>query len=125
MKVASFSTLLALVLIVVLQFVLLIELQLPFYAAWLLGVGLTTLIFYWVDKRLAKIKRFRIRIPEHTLNLLTLAGGFTGAWLGRGLFRHKTNIRKHWEMFAILMLSTLIHIVLIYWVFFRDLWPLW
>jgi uncharacterized membrane protein YsdA (DUF1294 family) len=115
----------ALAIIVALQILLFVDLQLPFYAAWLVGVSLTTLVFYWVDKRLARIRRFTIRIPERTLNLLALAGGFAGAWLGRGLFHHKTNIRKHWEMFAILVLSTLIHTALIYWVFFRDLWPLW
>ncbi|MFL7793288.1 MAG: DUF1294 domain-containing protein [Anaerolineae bacterium] len=125
MRAASFSTLVALAIIVALQILLFVDLQLPFYAAWLVGVSLTTLVFYWVDKRLARIRRFTIRIPERTLNLLALAGGFAGAWLGRGLFHHKTNIRKHWEMFAILVLSTLIHTALIYWVFFRDLWPLW
>jgi uncharacterized membrane protein YsdA (DUF1294 family) len=124
-RAASFSTLVALAIIVALQILLFVDLQLPFYAAWLVGVSLTTLVFYWVDKRLARIRRFTIRIPERTLNLLALAGGFAGAWLGRGLFHHKTNIRKHWEMFAILVLSTLIHTALIYWVFFRDLWPLW
>jgi uncharacterized membrane protein YsdA (DUF1294 family) len=124
-RAASFSTLVALAIIVALQIVLFVDLQLPFYAAWLVGVSLTTFVFYWVDKRLARIRRFTIRIPERTLNLLALAGGFAGAWLGRALFRHKTNIRKHWEMFAILVLGTLIHTALIYWVFFRDLWPLW
>ena len=125
MRAASFSALVALAIILALQIVLFVELQLPFYAAWLVGTSLTTLAFYWADKRLARIRRFTIRIPERTLNLLALAGGFAGAWLGRGLFRHKINIRKHWEMFAVLVLATLIHTALIYWVFFRDLWPLW
>ena len=125
MRAVSFSTLVALAIIVALQIVLFVELQLPFYAAWLVGVSLTTLVFYWADKCLARIRRFTIRIPERTLNLLALAGGFAGAWLGRGFFRHKTNIRKHWEMFVILVLATLIHTALIYWVFFRDRWPLW
>jgi uncharacterized membrane protein YsdA (DUF1294 family) len=122
-RATSFSTLVALAIVVALQIVLFVDLQLPFYAAWLVGVSLTTLVFYWADKRLARVRRFTIRIPERTLNLLALAGGFAGAWLGRGLFHHKTNIRKHWEMFAILILSTLIHTALIYWVFFRDIWP--
>jgi uncharacterized membrane protein YsdA (DUF1294 family) len=118
MKFFGFSTLIALALIVALQFTLYVDMQLPFYAAWLLGVGLTTLLFYWADKRMARINRFKIRVPEHTLNLLALAGGFAGAWLGRTLFRHKTNIRKHWGMFVVLVLSTLIHGALIYLVFF-------
>jgi uncharacterized membrane protein YsdA (DUF1294 family) len=121
MKVFGFSTLLALALIVALQFVLYVDLQLPFYLAWLLNVSLTTFLFYWADKYLARIRRFNIRVPEHTLNLLTLAGGFAGAWVGRGVLRHKTNIRRHWGMFATLVLSTLLHGALIYLVFFRGL----
>jgi uncharacterized membrane protein YsdA (DUF1294 family) len=116
----SFFVILALVLIIVLQFMLYTDLQLPFYVAWLLNVGLVTFFFYWVDKRLAEIKRFNFRVPELLLNLLTLTGGFVGAWVGRGLFRHKANIRKHWGMFVILVLSTLLHGALIYLVFFRE-----
>ena len=121
MKYLGYSTVLALALILVFVYFLYMDLQLPFYAAWLASLGLTTLILYWLDKWLARIKKPNIRVPEHTLNLLVLAGGFAGAWLGRGLFRHKTNIRKHWTMFAILVASTLLHGVLIYWVFFRQL----
>ena len=120
MKYLGFSTVVALVLIWVFIFVFYTDMQLPFYAAWLVSVGLTTLIFYWADKRLARVKQFSIRVPEHTLNLLTVAGGFAGAWVARGLFRHKTNVRKHQVMFVVLILSTLIHGALIYWVFFWE-----
>lgn len=118
MKYLGFSTVLALALILVFVFVFYSDMRLPFYVVWLISVGLTTFIFYWVDKQLAKTKQSVIRIPEHTLNLLTLAGGFAGAWVARGLFRHKINIRKHRVMWVVLILSTLIHGALIYWVFF-------
>jgi uncharacterized membrane protein YsdA (DUF1294 family) len=48
------------------------------------------------------------------LNLLALAGGFAGAWLGMAIWHHKTNFRRHWGMFLILLVSTLLHGTLIY-----------
>ena len=48
-------------------------------------------------------------MPEIVLNVMTLAGGFPGAWVGRFLFRHKTNLREHSTMFAILVAATLLH----------------
>jgi uncharacterized membrane protein YsdA (DUF1294 family) len=120
MKYLGFSTVVALALILVFVFLFYADMRLPFYVAWLVSLGLTTLIFFWADKQLAKVKRVTIRVPEHTLNLLTVAGGFVGAWIARGLFRHKTNIRKHQAMFAVLILSTLIHGALIYLVLFWE-----
>ena len=55
------------------------------------------------------------------LNLMALAGGFVGGWLGRGVLRHKTNIREHWGMLVVLVAGTLLHGALIYLVFFRSL----
>jgi uncharacterized membrane protein YsdA (DUF1294 family) len=110
----------ALLLIVVIQFMLVMDLQLHFYVAWLLNLTLVTCVFYWIDKRLAGIRRFSFRVPELVLNLLTLFGGCVGAWIGRYLFHHKTNVRKHWRMFVILVLSTLLHGALIYLTFFRG-----
>lgn len=120
MKYLGFSSVVALALILVFIFVFYSDMQLPFYVAWLFSLGLTTLIFFWADKQLAKVKQVAIRVPEHTLNLLTVAGGFAGAWIARGLFRHKTDIRKHQAMFVVLILSTLVHCALIYLVFFWE-----
>jgi uncharacterized membrane protein YsdA (DUF1294 family) len=120
MKYLGFSTVVALALILVFIFVFYSDMQLPFYAAWLVSLGLTTIILYWADKRLAKVKQFNIRVPEHTLNLLTVVGGVAGAWVARGLFRHKINVRKHRAMFVVLILSTLIHSVMVYLVFFWE-----
>ena len=111
----SFSfTIMALLLIAVFIFVFYVDSQLPLYVAWLVSLSLTTLIFYWVDKRLSMIRRWEVRISERTLNLLTLAGGFPGAWIGRLLCRHKTNIKKHRGMFVIPLVSTLLHAGLTY-----------
>ncbi len=119
MRFFSLFIIVALLLIVVIQFMLVTDLQLHFYVAWLLNLTLVTFIFYWIDKGLAGIKRFSFRVPELVLNLLTLFGGCVGAWIGRLLFHHKTNVRKHWGMLLILILSTLLHGALIYLVFFR------
>jgi uncharacterized membrane protein YsdA (DUF1294 family) len=51
-------------------------------------ISLATLISYGIDKR-AAIKGRR-RIPESTLHLLALAGGWPGALFAQHLFRHKT-----------------------------------
>jgi uncharacterized membrane protein YsdA (DUF1294 family) len=117
----SFFIILALVIMVALQYMLFADLQLHFYLAWLININLTIFLFYWVDKVLARIKKFSIRVPELLLNLMALAGGFLGGWLGRGIFLHKTNIRKHWGILAILIVSTLLHSALIYLVFFQGL----
>ncbi|MFZ4508606.1 MAG: DUF1294 domain-containing protein [Fimbriimonas sp.] len=55
-----------------------------------LGLSAVTLLFYGWDKRMAQAGNQRI--PENTLHLLALLGGWPGALLGQGLFRHK--IRK-------------------------------
>ncbi|WP_414430573.1 DUF1294 domain-containing protein [Alcanivorax sp. IL3] len=53
----------------------------------LLIAGLTFLMF-GLDKRAALNERQRV--PENTLHLLSLAGGWPGGLLARPLFRHKT-----------------------------------
>jgi uncharacterized membrane protein YsdA (DUF1294 family) len=52
------------------------------------ALALATFVLYGWDKLQAR--RGGHRIPERTLHLLALAGGFFGAWLGMRLFRHKT-----------------------------------
>ena len=69
--------------------------------------------FYGLDKNLAEFNRLKgWRVPELTLNLLALLGGFPGAWIGRTMFNHKTNIKKHPVIFIVLVISTLAHIYL-------------
>jgi uncharacterized membrane protein YsdA (DUF1294 family) len=85
------------------------DVQLPMYFAWLIAATIVTFAFYGLDKGLARFERLRVRVPELVLNLLALGGGFVGAWFGRLVWRHKTNIRKHQTMLLILLLGTLLH----------------
>lgn len=54
---------------------------------WAIISGLT-IYFYWSDKR--KAQRDQWRIPEGTLHLLELLGGWPAALVAQRLFRHKT-----------------------------------
>ena len=56
-------------------------------AAVYLVVSLLTFVAYGIDKHQAIIGRRRI--PERTLHLLELAGGWPGAALGQACFHHK------------------------------------
>jgi uncharacterized membrane protein YsdA (DUF1294 family)/cold shock CspA family protein len=54
----------------------------------LLLVNLLTVVIYGVDKSAAQAGRWRT--AESTLHLLSLAGGWPGAWCAQRLFRHKS-----------------------------------
>ena len=84
------------------------------YLAWLAAVSIITFILYGYDK--IQAKRNGWRVPEKYLHWLALLGGFPGGWIGRYLFRHKT--RKGMFLF-VLLISTIIHLVLAGWLYFR------
>lgn len=84
------------------------------YAAWVAAVSVVAFLLYWLDKRLSGAGRRTARVPELVLNLAALAGGFSGAWLGRAVWNHKTNVRRHPLLFAVLVFSTLLHAAILY-----------
>jgi uncharacterized membrane protein YsdA (DUF1294 family) len=53
-----------------------------------LAVSLFTWLAYWADKRRAETGKWRI--PEATLHVGELLGGWPGAFLAQRQFRHKT-----------------------------------
>ena len=57
---------------------------------------------YWVDKSAAKAGTWRI--PEASLHLLELAGGFVGALAAQKLLRHKTVKKSYQAVFALIAL---------------------
>ena len=108
MKPTALYSLIAAALVLTFFLPLYTGLGLPLYPTWLGAAGLATFGLYGLDKRLARSGR-KPRVPERVLNLLSLVGGFLGAWLGRAMFRHKTNPREHADMYYVLVASTLAH----------------
>ena len=86
----------------------------PFYWIWLAAASVITFLLYGFDK--ARSKNGGWRVPEIVLHGLALAGGFPGGWAGRSVFRHKT---KKGIFVFVLAVSTVIHLVLVYWLLFR------
>lgn len=72
-------------------------------AAWLLLANALTLMIYGVDK-LAACKGWR-RVPEFTLLVFGIVGGWPGAVAGQKLFRHKTQKQpfKTWFIASVLV----------------------
>ena len=84
-----------------------------------LVASLVTLLAYGHDKRAARLGRWRV--PENTLHLFELCGGWIGGILGRKLFRHKTQKRSFLlRSWAITVLHALIWAGLIWLTFARD-----
>lgn len=71
-------------------------------------MNLITFYMYWLDKRNARKRRWRI--PENTLLGVAFIGGSLGALLGMYVFRHKT---KHWKFKILVPAFLLMHIVII------------
>ncbi|WP_234413688.1 DUF1294 domain-containing protein [Ideonella sp. A 288] len=83
------ATLFAIPAFVVVALVLSVLWRLPATAAGLyLVASAITLAFYASDK--AAARRGGWRVPEQTLHLLALAGGWPGALVAQQVFRHKT-----------------------------------
>lgn len=72
---------------------------LPSYLA---TVGMATFLLMGLDKRLARLRLWRI--PEKTLFLFAMIGGAPGGWLGMLFFRHKTRRPKFRIGFPLLSL---------------------
>jgi uncharacterized membrane protein YsdA (DUF1294 family) len=55
--------------------------------------SVTTLVAFALDKRAARLGRWRV--PEASLHLVELLGGFPGTLIGQRLFRHKRRKRHY------------------------------
>ena len=58
-------------------------------------------VMHGADKRRARLGRRRI--PEATLHLVEVAGGWLGAWLAMRIFRHKTQKTSYRVVFAVMV----------------------
>ena len=84
--------------------------KLNWYLAWILVWSVVTFAFYGYDKHQAVAQG--LRIPEITLHLLALIGGFLGGWAGRAYFHHKT--RKP-AFFIVLLIATILNLGVFFW----------
>ena len=58
------------------------------YFAFVLTMSVVTLVAYGFDK--LRAKRIGWRVPENTLHIMALLGGWPEALIGHKIFRHKT-----------------------------------
>jgi uncharacterized membrane protein YsdA (DUF1294 family) len=98
------------------------------YVTWIAGWSIVTWAIYAWDKRTAELGKLLKgwRVPEVTLHLLALMGGFTGAWIARSMFRHKINSKRHPVILAILIASTILHLLIMLRLLIGpplELWP--
>ena len=77
---------------------------------WVLALSVIAFAAMGVDKRRARLDRWRIR--ESTFFILALVGGSPGAVLGMRVFHHKT---RHWYFKFGLPAILIAQIVLVIW----------
>lgn len=77
-----------------------------------IALSAITFILYAVDKSAARNNKHRI--PERTLHLMSLLGGWPGALLAQQIFRHKTKkqpFRVVFWMTVIVNVSTILFFI--------------
>lgn len=82
---------------------------------YLIFINLLAFITYYVDKKLAKRKKFRI--SEKCLFFLSFMGGSIGSLLAMYIFRHKTKKKK----FLIINIISLIFWLILTFFYFYDI----
>ncbi|WP_336220784.1 DUF1294 domain-containing protein [Citrobacter amalonaticus] len=81
-------------------------------AIWCLLINVLTLMIYGVDKMAAR-KAWR-RVPESTLLVFGVVGGWPGAIVGQQLFRHKTQKQPFKTYFFISVIVSVSVMVAVY-----------
>ncbi|EDE4817457.1 DUF1294 domain-containing protein [Salmonella enterica subsp. enterica serovar Enteritidis] len=81
-------------------------------AMWFLLANVLTLAIYGVDKTAAR-KTWR-RVPESTLLVFGVVGGWPGAIVGQQLFRHKTQKQPFKTYFIVSVIVSTVVTVAIY-----------
>jgi len=83
---------------------------------WYVVISVATFILYAIDKSAAVHQRWRVR--ENTLHLISILGGWPGAFLGQTLFRHKTQKRSFRIVF---WLTVTVNLIIIFFIFVYPL----
>ncbi|EAQ5986552.1 DUF1294 domain-containing protein [Salmonella enterica] len=81
-------------------------------AMWFLLANVLTLAIYCIDKTAAR-KTWR-RVPESTLLVFGVVGGWPGAIVGQQLFRHKTQKQPFKTYFIVSVIVSILVTVAIY-----------
>lgn len=82
------------------------------FVMWFLFANILTLVIYGADK-LAARKAWR-RVPETTLLVFGVVGGWPGAMVGQRLFRHKTQKQPFKTYFIVSVIVSIAVMVGIY-----------
>ena len=82
------------------------------FMMWFLLVNVLTVVIYGVDK-LAACKGWR-RVPEITLLVFGVVGGWPGAIVGQQCFRHKTQKQPFKTYFVISVIVNIVAMVAVY-----------
>ncbi|WP_199775494.1 DUF1294 domain-containing protein [Microbulbifer pacificus] len=77
----------------------------PVVLLFYLGISLLTYLIYYLDKSAARSGSWRTK--ESTLHLLSLLGGWPGAWFAQQQFRHKTRKQPFRFIFWLTVLANL------------------
>ncbi|WP_271311514.1 DUF1294 domain-containing protein [Yersinia intermedia] len=88
------------------------------FVMWILLTNALTLVVYGVDKMAAR-KAWR-RVPESTLLMFGLVGGWPGAIVGQHVFRHKTQKQPFKTYFAISVILNILIVVAVCWLIFSS-----
>ena len=81
-------------------------------AIWFLLINVLTMIIYGADKMAAR-KGMR-RIPEVTLLVFGIVGGWPGAIMGQQIFRHKTQKQPFKTWFLLTVVVSILATVALY-----------
>lgn len=89
-------------------------------AGWCLLMSLVSWAMYWQDKSAAR--RNAWRIPENTLHLFSLIGGWPGALMAQHVLRHKT-VKTSFKL--VFRLTVAINLLILAWLSTHDsaTWP--
>ena len=85
------------------------------FILWLLLINVLTLAMYGADKMAAR--RAMRRVPEATLLVFGLIGGWAGAIIGQQLFRHKTQKQPFKTYFIVSVIVSISAMVAVYQLF--------
>ncbi|AOT43244.1 TPA: DUF1294 domain-containing protein [Enterobacter ludwigii] len=85
------------------------------FILWLLLINVLTLATYGADKMAAR--RAMRRVPEATLLVFGLIGGWPGAIIGQQLFRHKTQKQPFKTYFVVSVIVSISAMVAVYQLF--------